>query len=52
MTPGEEAIGVLTNRGLNFELGVDAQWREGPLGNGRTTGSPDHGALARATMRW
>ena len=33
--------------GTTFELGVDAQRRERPL-----PGGTDHGALARATMRW
>ena len=33
--------------GTKFELGVDAQRRESSL-----QGGTDHGALARATMRW
>ena len=33
--------------GMAFEFGVDAQRRESPL-----EGGTDHGALARATLRW
>ncbi len=40
-------LGVLGGEGTKFELGVDAQRRESPL-----QGGTDHGALARATMRW
>ena len=34
-------------KSLDFELGVDARRRESPL-----PGGTDHGALARATVRW
>ena len=40
-------LGALGGAGTAFELGVDAQRRERPL-----QGGTDHGALARATMRW
>ena len=40
-------LGVLDRERLNLELGVDAQRRERPL-----PGGTDHGALARATLRW
>ena len=40
-------LGALDGEGTTFELGVDAQRRESPL-----QGGTDHGALARATMRW
>ena len=41
------SLGALGGEGTTFELGVDAQRRESPL-----QGGTDHGALARATMRW
>ena len=41
------SLGALGGEGTKFELGVDAQRRESPL-----QGGTDHGALARATMRW
>ena len=41
------SLGALDGEGTTFELGVDAQRRESPL-----QGGTDHGALARATMRW
>ena len=40
-------VGALGGAGTKFELGVDAQRRERSL-----QGGTDHGALARATMRW
>ena len=40
-------LGALGGAGTTFELGVDAQRRERSL-----PGGTDHGALARATMRW
>ena len=40
-------LGALGGAGTAVELGVDAQRRERPL-----QGGTDHGALARATMRW
>ena len=40
-------LGALGGAGTAFELGVDAQRRESPL-----QGGTDHGALARATLRW
>ena len=40
-------LGALGGEGTKFELGVDAQRRESSL-----QGGTDHGALARATMRW
>ena len=40
-------LGALGGAGTKFELGVDAQRRERSL-----QGGTDHGALARATMRW
>ena len=40
-------LGALGGAGTAFELGVDAQRRERPL-----QGDTDHGALARATVRW
>ena len=40
-------LGALNREALNVELGVDAQRRERPL-----PGGTDHGALARATLRW
>ena len=40
-------LGVLDRERLNLELGVDAHRRESPMLDGT-----DHGALARATMRW
>ena len=41
------SLGALGGEGTKFELGVDAQRRESSL-----QGGTDHGALARATMRW
>ena len=41
------SLGALGGEGTTFELGVDAQRRESSL-----QGGTDHGALARATMRW
>ena len=41
------SLGVLGGEGLAFEVGIDAQRRESPL-----QGGTDHGALARATVRW
>ena len=41
------SLGALGGEGTAFELGVDAQRRESPL-----QGGTDHGALARATLRW
>ena len=40
-------LGALGGEGTAFELGVDAQRREIPL-----RGATDHGAGARATLRW
>ena len=40
-------LGALGGEGTAFELGVDAQRREIPL-----QGATDHGAGARATLRW
>ena len=40
-------LGALGGAGTAFELGVDAQRRESPL-----QGGTDHGAFARATVRW
>ena len=40
-------LGALGGAGTAFEFGVDAQRRESPL-----QGGTDHGALARATLRW
>ncbi len=41
------SLGALGGEGTAVELGVDAQRRERPL-----QGGTDHGALARATVRW
>ena len=41
------SLGALGGAGTTFELGVDAQRRESPL-----QGGADHGARARATLRW
>ena len=41
------SLGALGGEGTKFELGVDAQRRESVV-----QGGTDHGALARATMRW
>ena len=41
------SLGALGGEGTAFELGVDAQRRESLL-----QGGTDHGALARATVRW
>ena len=46
-TYGVCGIATLGGEGTKFELGVDAQRRERSL-----QGGTDHGALARATMRW
>ncbi len=40
-------LGLLGGADPAFDLGVDAQRRESPL-----QGGTDHGALARATVRW
>ena len=40
-------LGALNREALDVELGVDAQRRERPV-----PGGTDHGALARATLRW
>ena len=40
-------LGALGGAGTAFELGVEAQRRESPV-----QGGTDHGALARATVRW
>ena len=40
-------LGALGGEGAKFELGVDAQRRESVV-----QGGTDHGALARATLRW
>ena len=40
-------LGAIGGAGTTIELGVDAQRRERPL-----QGGTDHGALARATVRW
>ena len=40
-------LGLLGGADPAFELGVEAERRERPL-----PGGTDHGALARATVRW
>ena len=40
-------LGAIGGAGTTVELGVDAARRERPL-----PGGTDHGALARATLRW
>ena len=40
-------LGALGGEGTALELGIDAQRREIPL-----QGATDHGAGARATLRW
>ena len=41
------SLGVMNGEGTAFELGVDAQRRESPMGDGA-----DNGVLARASVGW
>ena len=46
------SLGALRTKGLEFELGVDAQRRQRPLPLGREDDGVDQSVLGRATVRW